>query len=292
MDDRTEKRQTRANKDRRIAELEKALRRVEEERIVATENARTLQEMLRAARHNEASLLTASDIGVMSLDAQLHIKSATRGIASHFNIIDADIGRPITDLVFNLYYDTLEYDVEQVIVERLSKVIIIQSKDGRWFNMGIFPHSDESKALDGVIITMSDIIRLRKAEEQSRKSGDKLLAAIDRTPIIMWNQDRKLQYTWIHNPHTACRAEDVVGKTDADLVPAEDAVHLTRIKRMVLNTAVGTQQKVRTSIDGKPHYYDLLVEPLLGENATVVGLSCASMEIDKTRYEQQELERI
>ena len=290
MDHKASKQQT-GTKDQRISELERELRKTEEERIVAIEQSETLRQMLAEIHDELGSLLTSSEIGAMFLDPQMHIKSATPGIQKHFNIIPDDIGRPISDLVSNLLYDTLEHDVKQVIATSVLKEIVIASKNERWFNMRILPHSTANGVINGVMITMTDVTNLKKTEDQFRDFGDKLLTAIEKSSIVVWNQDMELRYTWIHNPHSAFKPEEIIGKKDENLLSSEDADNLTIIKHKVLDTGVGTREKVRTTIKGKPYYYDLTVEPLLDSKSNIVGISCASMEISKKAYEQEGTKR-
>jgi hypothetical protein len=66
--------------------------------------------------------------------------------------------------------------------------------------------------------------------------------ALDATPVVVFNQDKELRYTWIYNSKLAVPAEQFLGKTDADLLPAEAAASLTAIKRQVLESGAGTQR--------------------------------------------------
>jgi two-component system, chemotaxis family, CheB/CheR fusion protein len=272
-------------KDKRITELEMELRNAKEDIIIANEISDTLRKILTAMNNELGSLLNSTDTGAIFLDTQLHIKSATPRIIKHFNIIPNDLGRPITDLVSNLLYDTLVYDVKQVIATSMLKEIVIASKDKRWFNMRILPHSTKNNVIDGVIITITDITNLKKNEEQLRDRGDKLLAAIEKSPVVVWNQDLELRYTWIHNPNSKFRPEETIGKKDEDLVLAEDANILTIIKNKLLETGVGLRKKVRTTLKEKPYYYDMTVEPLLDSKSNTIGISCTSTEISKMEYE-------
>ncbi|MBT6005614.1 MAG: hypothetical protein HOG79_07840, partial [Prolixibacteraceae bacterium] len=139
MEDKVSKQQP-GTKDQRIADLEMELSKTKEKQIIAIEQSETLRKLL-AEMHNElGSLLWNSESGAIFLDLQMKIKSVTPGIMKHFNIISADGGRPITDLVSNLLYDTLENDVKEVIATSVLKEIVIASKDQRWFNMRILPH--------------------------------------------------------------------------------------------------------------------------------------------------------
>ncbi len=286
MNDKDRMNQTDTNKDQQIAKLEQKLRKAEDERIVAIEQSNFFRQMLADFNNQLGSLLTASETGAMFLDTQLLIKAATPGIQKHFNIIPGDFGRPITDLVSNLIYDTLSHDVRQVISTSVLKETVIQSKDGRWFNVRIMPHLGVSGVTDGVMFTITDITNLKMTEELLRDSGEKVLAAIRKSPVVVWNQDMDLRYTWIHNPHAGFTPEEIIGKKDEELLPSDEADNLTRTKRSVLSTGVGKREKVRTTIKGKPFYYDLAIEPLFDINSNIIGVSCASMEISKKVFEQ------
>ena len=291
MKDKGNKQQSELWKDQRIAELEKELRKTEEERIVAIELSKTFQHMLIEINDELGSLLASAETGAMFLNTKLCIKSATLGMQKHFNIIPGDMGRPVTQLVSNLQYDALEQDVKQVMATSVLKEIVIQSKDDQWFSMRILPHSKANDVIDGVMITLTDITNLKKIEDKLRESGTKLLDAIKKSPVVVWNQDIDLRYTWIHNPHPGFKQEEIIGKTDEELLPSRDAANLAKIKLTVLTTGVGVREKVKTTIEGKPYYYDLTVEPLLDSNSNIIGISCTSMEISKTLYEQQKPKR-
>ena len=49
------------------------------------------------------------------------------------------------------------------------------------------------------------------------------LSAID---IAVFNQDLDLRYTWIYQPQVGYTVEEVIGKTDAELIPAEPCDHV------------------------------------------------------------------
>jgi two-component system, chemotaxis family, CheB/CheR fusion protein len=285
MNDIGSKYRTGKEKDQRIAELEKKLREAEETRVVVDEQSNSLRQMLAELNNELGSLLTGSETGAMFLDTQLRIKSTTPGIQKHFNIIRSDVGRPITELVSNLIYEALEHDVKQVISTSVLKEIVIQSKHDRWFNVRIMPHLEGNDVIDGVMLTMTDITNLKKTEDQLRDSGEKILASIEKSPVVVWNQDMDLRYTWIHNPKSF-KPEETIGKKDEDLMPSGDATNLTKIKRRVLDTGVGTRENVRTTLKGKTYYYDLVIEPLFDKNSVIIGISCASMEINKKTFKK------
>ncbi|MCX6033256.1 MAG: PAS domain S-box protein [Chloroflexi bacterium] len=134
-----------------------------------------------------------------------------------------------------------------------------------------------------VVATFADITEHRRAELALRENEERFRVALKGSPIIVWNQDRDLRYTWIHNPAWDYAAEQMVGKTDDDLASPEGAVRLTKIKRRVLETGMGCREEVALSNQGQVYYYDLTVEPLRDAAGAVVGVTCATMDISERK---------
>ncbi len=140
-----------------------------------------------------------------------------------------------------------------------------------------------------LVVIYDDITERKKVEEALRESEERFRVALKNSPIVVWNQDKDLRYIWIYNPHSRFKAEETIGKTDEELLLPDDAEHLTEIKRNVLKSGVGTREEVRTTINGKPFFYDLTVEPLLDSSGTVVGITCASIEITERKKAEEAL---
>ncbi len=125
--------------------------------------------------------------------------------------------------------------------------------------------------IDGAVLTFVSITEAKKIQESLRESEEPMRIALTASPVVVFNQDGKLRYTWVYNPHSGFVDEQVIGKTDADLLPEEDAARLTTMKRAVLESGEGGRQQVRTTIKGRPFFYDLTVEPLRNTAAKSSG---------------------
>ena len=86
--------------------------------------------------------------------------------------------------------------------------------------------------------------KLAAAEEALRLSEERFRVALKHSPIMVFNQDTGLRYTWVHNESVVQTGKDMLGKTDAELFPAEEADRLTQIKARVLMTGTGLRQEV------------------------------------------------
>ncbi len=137
-----------------------------------------------------------------------------------------------------------------------------------------------------------DVTERVQAEQALRKSEERLRVALKNSPIIVFNQDRDLRYTGIHNPSLAWAERDYLGKTDEEILSAEDAARLTVIKRRVLESGSATREEVFVTHQGKKHYFDLTVEPLRDSGGAVVGITCAGMEITELREKSERLQML
>lgn len=132
----------------------------------------------------------------------------------------------------------------------------------------------------------------RKLRDELQQSYQRLEIALKNSPIIVFNQDIDLRYTWIYKSDPAFRPEAVIGKTDAVLFSAEDADRLTRLKRSVLEQGVGLRQEINLEVKGEARVYDLTIEPLRDLNGNMVGISCAALDITQQTRATEALQRI
>jgi PAS domain S-box-containing protein len=98
--------------------------------------------------------------------------------------------------------------------------------------------------VNAIVCNYQDITRRRQVEEAVVESEERFRVALKTSPVVLFNQDRDLRYTWIYNPSRGYSVDEVEGKTDAELLSAEDAERLTRIKRRVIETGTSAREEV------------------------------------------------
>ncbi|MEH1909453.1 PAS domain S-box protein [Nostoc sp.] len=125
--------------------------------------------------------------------------------------------------------------------------------------------------------------------QKLRVSEERFRLALSSSDIVIFQQDRDLQYQWIHNPQGLETAEEVLGKSDDELFPALVAEQLRAIKLKVIESGVSTREEVYLTICGEDRYYDLLIEPLRDADNSIQGITCAGVNI--TERKQAELEK-
>ena len=134
---------------------------------------------------------------------------------------------------------------------------------------------------------MSDIPERKPVVERGRQSEERFRMALQSSPIVVFNQDRDLRYTWIFNPKPPFLAYSALGRTDAELFSPEEAALLTRMKRRVLDTGDSAREEVLVTIKGEVSFYDLTIEPSYDSAGGLVGITCAAMDITKRKRAEE-----
>ena len=141
-----------------------------------------------------------------------------------------------------------------------------------------------------MISIVRDITERARMEQRLQASEERFRLALTGSPIVVSSQDADLRYTWVYNPNPALNLRAVIGKTDFEFLPPDEAVELTAIKRSVLETGESRRREVVTTIAGEQYFYDLMVEPVRDSSGHPVGVACAA--IDVTARKRAETDRL
>lgn len=131
---------------------------------------------------------------------------------------------------------------------------------------------------------------LQRTNKSLQESEQRFRVALVDTPIIVFNQDRDLRYTWVYNLK-GYTDQSIIGKTDADLYSAEDAARLTALKRRVMAAGLLTREEVAVTFGSQKVYYDMTLDPLFDESGHVVGITCAATDITERKQMYEQLQR-
>jgi two-component system, chemotaxis family, CheB/CheR fusion protein len=160
----------------------------EELQTVNFELKAKLEEISRAHDDLE-NLMAATDIATLFLDRSLSIKRFTPQVAGIFKVKSTDIGRPIGDITHGLAYDELERDVRSVLANLAPLEREITAHDGRAFSVRLRPYRTAGDKIDGVVITLIDVTRLKRAESVLRRSEERFRALVDASAQTVWTTD-------------------------------------------------------------------------------------------------------
>jgi two-component system CheB/CheR fusion protein len=197
------------------------------------------------------NLLDSIDIPVLFLDNTLRIKRFTSQASRIINLIDSDIGRPVSDIASKLEGVNLREIAAAVLKDLVFREKEIRSTDGSWYAMRVAPYRTMENVIDGVVISFVNITRIRNAQAETARLGTILKDAND--AVIVWNLDGRIM-TWNRG------AENMYGYTEAeakkknimDLVPADKQVETNRfIEAVKAGREVTSFKTQRQTRDGR-----------------------------------------
>lgn len=115
---------------------------------------------LERANNDISNLVNSTQLAVVFLDKSLVIRRVTPAATSLLHILDADIGRPISDLLPQIADDMLYQDIETCIATLAVRTAHVSGPGDRWFHRNILPYRTFDQRIEGVVITYSDVTDL------------------------------------------------------------------------------------------------------------------------------------
>lgn len=109
------------------------------------------------------NILTSIDVGIIFLDRHLHIRRFNQAATQVANLIETDVGRPIEHIVSNLAYPDWLQDARLVFETLVPKEVEVQIKTGQWYLMRIRPYRTTENAIEGVVMTFTNISEQKQA---------------------------------------------------------------------------------------------------------------------------------
>ena len=119
---------------------------------------------LSRANNDMNNLLAGTGIGTIFVDHSLRILRFTPAVTRVINLIQVDIGRPISHIVFNLEgYDTLLADIQAVLDTLIPKEVEVKTRAGTWYSLRILPYRTVDNVIEGAVLTFIDIDHAKKS---------------------------------------------------------------------------------------------------------------------------------
>ncbi|MBJ7347681.1 MAG: PAS domain S-box protein, partial [Thermoleophilaceae bacterium] len=146
-----------------------------------------------------------------------------------------------------------------------------------------------AKVGDGVAAIWFDITDRVATQEALRESESRLSMLVRALPMVVMAQDLDLKFSWTSELGYGDRVDDVLGKSDFDLLPPQHAEHIVAIKRQVIATGVAARYEVRAPVGGRELIFDTIAEPIRDAANEIVGVLLvlndvtAQREADRTR---------
>lgn len=188
-----------------------------------------VQELARA-NDDMQNLLNGFQVAAIFLDRELKVKRFTAQALEVANLIATDVGRPLSDLSSKLEYDKLVADSQEVLRTLVPVEKEVRTVSQKWHMLRIMPYRTTENIIDGLVLTLVDITRLKRTEKDLGRmfkvfmdSGDPILMQDLEGVIIDANSEAEAVFGW--------RRAEMIGQPVRNLVPAEQQARIEEVRQ-------------------------------------------------------------
>ena len=238
------------------------------------------------------NLMSSTQIGTIFLDFDLCIQRFTPTMTKVINLIQTDIGRPVSHIVSNLHYDHLVEDVQSVLDTLIPQEREVETTGGSWYLMRIMPYRTIENVIDGVVITFVDITGQKMAQTALQQSEGKYRSLVKNSPDTITIVDRDDLIQFINRTPPNIKIEDVMGKmTLTDLQPPAPADTYQKILAQLFETGTPTTlETTRIGPNNTLTWYETRIAPIR-EGEQIMAAMLITTDITE-RKESAELRRL
>jgi len=186
------------------------LQSVNEELATVNSELQTKVDQLSRANNDMNNLLAGTGVGTVFVDTRLRIQRFTPAATQVINLIESDVGRPVSHIVANLIgYDRLVEDVQAVLDDLIPREQEVRTRQGAWYLMRIRPYRTLENVIEGAVITYVDITEQKRIQETLletealrrlavvvRDSRDAVTVHDFQGRIMAWNPGAERTYGW------------------------------------------------------------------------------------------------
>src|SRR5712692_5632215 len=178
------------------------------------------------------NLLASVQLAIVMLGPDLRIRRFTPMAEKLFNLIAADVGRPITDIQLGIGVPNLDRMLTEVMDTVSAKETEIRDKEGRWHILRLRPYRTMDDKIDGVVVVLIDVDALKRDQEIQRRQSELLEQTEE--PILMWELGGGIMY-WNRGAEEAYgfTGSQAMGRTSYDLLATSPTapVYLDTLQR-------------------------------------------------------------
>ncbi|HEX3527523.1 MAG TPA: chemotaxis protein CheB [Thermoanaerobaculia bacterium] len=136
---------------------------------------------LNVLNNDLTNLLSSVQTAIVMLGPDLRVRRFTPMAEKLFNLIPADIGRPIAQIKLNVQAP----DLEPLLLEVLDMATVseqeVQGHDGRWYSLRFRPYKTVDDKIDGVVIMLVDVEKIKR----SREYAENIIATIRESLLVL-----------------------------------------------------------------------------------------------------------
>lgn len=257
---------------------------------VTSEHQRKIDELIQVTLDME-HLLKATEIGTIFLDDKKHVRRYTPAAAQAFNLIPHDVGRPISHITVR--FDNADF---HALLDRVSETREMCEKEvsvgGRGYLLRILPYRVDGEDMQGSVVTLVDIDKLKRAQAQVRELDrrQRTILASMQDSLVSWDA-RTNRITFCNQVFASVYETSPSALVDRDVFDVLETLApetLPHVRAAV--EALETERKYETLIhrqraDGGEIWRTVIFAPVQDDDgATIAYVACGRDVSEQVRH--------
>lgn len=185
------------------------------------------------------NLLECVDIPIVMVSLDKNIRRFTPKASEMMNLIQSDVGRPISDINPNFNVANLGTLVSQVIKTHKIKETNVQDRKGRWFRLQIRPYKTIENKIDGAVIALVDINLLKTNLIETTASLDYANSVANTVYLPLVVLDKRLRLVSAnHAFYKKFQVTEQIEETDLLTLISAKKKTVSQVRKMLTNAFI------------------------------------------------------
>lgn len=233
-------------------------------------------------------LLENTDLATIFLDRELHVRRFTARACELFDLLDRDVGRPLTTFSHRLAVEDLMAELRLVLRDGTARQGEVHGLDGKVYLMRILPYR-VNEQISGIVLSLVDISmleglrgRLRWMSAIVESSEDAIIGLDLDGKITSWNRGAERLYGY--------SAAEAIGRHTEIIMPPERLGETSQfLEQIRVGESVEPVETVRVHKSGRRIDVSVTVSPVRDALLRVVGASKIDRDITERKASEAEI---
>ncbi len=174
----------------------------------------------------------------------------------------------------------------------------IFQKGNQWYICSVDPIFDKAGNLVNAVFILSDITKIKEAEERLNKERNLLRTLIDNIPDLIYIKDPESRFSLVNNAVAnimgAKIPDELIGKTDFDYYPHELASHYHNDEQDIIEKGnpIFNKEEINIDSDGKERWLSTTKVPLKDNYGNVIGIVGIGRDITEHKLADEKIENL
>jgi two-component system CheB/CheR fusion protein len=185
--------------------------------------------------------------GQLFIDRDLRLMKFSPGTVKLINLLESDIGRPVSNISTNFKLETIQDDIRQILTGTQALTKEIQANNGNWYQIRTMPYIRQSDhQVHGAVISFNDITHLKDIQQQLYKKNESLMRINEDLDNFVHTASHDLLAP-LHNIEGSIQVLNMMNTTDPGLKRFLDIIDSSIKKFRLLISDIAAVAKIENN---------------------------------------------